>query len=307
MQTTNNIFLVRPANFSFNEETQASNVFQKKSDDDPATVKQKASAEFDAFAEALKSRGVNVFVFDDTTEPAKTDAVFPNNWISLHADGTVVLYPMLSANRRLERRSDIIESLEEKFEITNIIDLTAHESGDRFLEGTGSIVFDHENKIAYASLSPRTDRGLFVQLCEELKYSPVTFTARDRDGSVIYHTNVMMCVGERFAVVCLESITDAYERSIISDKLLSTGHEITDITFDQMSSFAGNMLALDNDLLVMSQSAFDSLTGKQKLTLEKYCELLPLAIPTIETVGGGSARCMIAEIFLPLATQNRFS
>lgn len=307
MQTTNNIFLVRPANFRFNEETQASNVFQKKSDDDPATVKQKASAEFDAFAEALKSRGVNVFVFDDTTEPAKTDAVFPNNWISLHADGTVVLYPMLSANRRLERRSDIIESLEEKFEITNIIDLTAHESGDRFLEGTGSIVFDHENKIAYASLSPRTDRGLFVQLCEELKYSPVTFTARGQDGSVIYHTNVMMCVGERFAVVCLESITDAYERSIISDKLLSTGHEITDITFDQMSSFAGNMLALDNDLLVMSQSAFASLTGKQKLTLEKYCELLPLAIPTIETVGGGSARCMIAEIFLPLATQNRFS
>lgn len=301
MQTTNFILLVRPANFGFNEETRSSNAFQRKLLEDAGTVKQKAVAEFDGFALALRSHGVNVFVFDDPISPAKTDAVFPNNWVSFHSDGTVVLYPMLSPNRRHERRADIIESLREHFEITNVIDLSTYEGDGCFLEGTGSIVFDHANKIAYASLSPRTDRGLFIQLCEELKYSPITFTARDQDGSAIYHTNVMMCVGERFAVVCLESITDAYERSIISAKLGATGHEIIDIDFDQMNNFAGNLLALGDGLLVMSQSAFGSLTAKQKLTLEKYSELLPLAIPTIETVGGGSARCMIAEIFLPLA------
>ncbi|MGB7202036.1 MAG: arginine deiminase-related protein [Pyrinomonadaceae bacterium] len=299
MQTTNNILLIRPANFGFNEETRASNVFQKELNEDAETVRQKASLEFETFASQLKSHGVDVFVFDDTPSPVTTDAVFPNNWISFHADGTVVLYPMLSTNRRLERRADIIESLKDKFEIANIIDLSIYESENLFLEGTGSIVFDHSNKIAYAALSPRTDKELFLDLCEKLNYKPVTFSARDRDGSEIYHTNVMMCVGDQFAVICLESITDESERANVFSKLATTGHEIVDITFDQMNSFAGNMLVMRNDLLVMSQSAFDSLTDPQKTALEKYCELLPIAIPTIETVGGGSARCMIAEIFLP--------
>jgi hypothetical protein len=274
-------------------------VFQKELNEDAETVRQKASLEFETFASQLKSHGVDVFVFDDTPSPVKTDAVFPNNWISFHADGTVVLYPMLSANRRLERRADIIESLKDKFEITNIIDLSIYESENLFLEGTGSIVFDHSNKIAYAALSPRTDKELFLDLCEKLNYKPVIFTAHDRRGSEIYHTNVMMCIGEEFAVICLESITDEGERANIFSKLATTGHEIVDITFDQMNSLAGNMLLVRNDLLVMSQSAFDSLTKTQKRTLEKYCELLPFAIPTIETIGGGSARCMIAEIFLP--------
>jgi hypothetical protein len=299
MQTTNNILLIRPANFGFNEETRASNVFQKELNEDAEAVRQKASLEFEAFVKRLKSHGVNVFVFDDTPSPAKTDAVFPNNWVSFHTNGTVVLYPMLSDNRRLERRRDIIESLKNKFDIKNVVDLSHYEKDDRFLEGTGSIVFDHVNKIAYAALSPRTNKKLFVHLCEQLDYLPVTFTAHDRDGAEIYHTNVMMCVGDRFAVVCLESITDESVRVNVFDQLTSTGHEIVDITFEQMNSFAGNVLVVRKDLLVMSQSAFDSLTNEQKFALEKYGKLLPLAIPTIETVGGGSARCMIAEIFLP--------
>lgn len=298
MQTTSNILLIRPANFAFNEETRASNVFQKALSEDAETVRQRASLEFETFASQLKSHGVNVFDFDDTPSPVKTDAVFPNNWVSFHADGTVVLYPMLSNNRRLERRADIIESLKDKFQITNIIDLSIYESENLFLEGTGSIVFDHSNKIAYAALSARTDKELFLNLCEKLNYKPVIFTAHDRSGSEIYHTNVMMCIGEDFAVICLESITDEGERANVFSKLATTGHEVVDLTFDQMNSFAGNMLLVRNDLLVMSQSAHRSLTAAQKLALEKYCELLPLAIPTIETVGGGSVRCMIAEIFL---------
>lgn len=299
MQTTNNILLVRPTNFGFNEETRASNAFQNETNEDAETIRQKASLEFEAFATTLKAHGVNVLVFDDTVEPIKTDAVFPNNWISFHADGTVVLYPMLSPNRRNERRSDIIESLKDKFEITNIIDLSVYESENRFLEGTGSIVFDHVNKIAYAALSPRTKAEMLDRLCKELRYQPLMFSARDQNGVEIYHTNVMMCVGERFAVVCLDSIADPSDRVAVSNALTSTGHEIVDITFNQMNSFAGNMLALGGSLLIMSHRALHSLTAEQKNTLEKYCELVPLTIPTIETVGGGSARCMIAEVFLP--------
>lgn len=299
MQTTNNILLIRPANFGFNKETSASNVFQKELNEDVESVRQNALLEFEGVAAKLRSHSVNVFVFDDTPLPAKTDAVFPNNWISFHADGTVVLYPMLSANRRLERRADIIESLRQKFEIVKVIDLTRYESEDRFLEGTGSVVFDHANKTAYAALSPRTDKGLLSQLCEAIRYLPVTFTAHDGSAAEIYHTNVMMCVGERFAVICLESITDEKERATVINQLRTSGHDLVDITLDQMNNFGGNMLALGDDLLVMSQRACDSLTNAQKLMLEKYCELLPLSIPTIETVGGGSARCMIAEIFLP--------
>jgi hypothetical protein len=301
--------MIRPANFGFNPETAASNAFQKPIEKDAQTISQTAIREFDAAVENLRASGVSVIVCNDSLSSVKTDAVFPNNWISFHADGTLVLYPMLSANRRLERRADIIDSLKHKFKITDIIDLTNHERENRFLEGTGSVVFDHANKLAYAALSPRTDLSVLLTLCKHLAYEPVVFRACDENGVEIYHTNVMMCVGEQFAVVCLESITNGDERAGVIDQLRSSGHEIVDITFAQMNAFAGNMLELrSNDgqnLLVLSQTAFESLTATQKNELTKYCEFVPVDIPTIETVGGGSARCMIAEIFLPPALPER--
>lgn len=297
-QSTNNILLIRPANFGFNEETAQSNVFQNKTDFD----KQKVLSEFDAFAEKLKEKGVNVFVFDDTPSPPKPDAIFPNNWISCHPDGTVILYPMFAEDRRAERRNDIVEKLKESFKIREILDLSGHEAEGKFLEGTGSIVFDHKNKIAYACLSPRTDKELFIKVSEYLNYKPVHFHSYDKNEKEIYHTNVMMCIGEKFVVICLDSITDKQERELITLSLSETGHQIIDITFEQMNNFVGNMLVIQtNDnksILALSQSSFDSLTTLQKKELEKFCELVPLSIKTIEIIGGGSARCMIEEVFL---------
>lgn len=296
-QSAKNILLIRPANFGFNPETTGSNAFQHETDFE----EQKILSEFDDAAEKLKKAGVNVFVFDDTPEPLKPDAVFPNNWISFHADGKIVLYPMLAASRRAERRNDIVERLKERFKISGVLDLSRHEADGKFLEGTGSIVFDHENRRAYACLSPRTDKKLFVEVCEYLGSKPIYFRAVDENGKEIYHTNVMMCIGEKFAVICLESITDQSERELVTSSLTETGHQIIDISFEQMNKFAGNMLALqanDKNIVALSKSAFESLNATQKSELEKYCEPLPLSIETIETVGGGSARCMIAEIFL---------
>ena len=306
MQTTKNILLVRPSNFIFNTETEPSNAFQVKVNDNEDLIKQKVLAEFEAFASTLQSKGINVFVFNDTAFPAKPDAIFPNNWVTFHPDGTVILYPMFAHNRRQERRQDIIDSLQKHFEVTNVIDLSEYEKENRFLEGTGSIVFDHDNKIAYACLSQRTDKELFIEVCKRLHYKPVYFYSHDTGGKEIYHTNVMMCIAERFAVICLDSITDKEERENIFHSLTITGHQIIDITFEQMNRFAGNMLAIttnDNkNILALSQSSLDSLTTNQKQEIEKYSELLPLSIHTIETIGGGSARCMIAEIFLkPIA------
>lgn len=302
MQSTDTILLVRPSHFVFNNQTAASNAFQHTPDTITDTVKN-AQSEFEIFSETLREKGVNVIVVNDTPNPVKPDAVFPNNWVTFHNDGTVVLYPMFAPNRRLERRNDIIEHLKERFEIKEVIDLTSFEKKHVFLEGTGSIVFDHTNKIAYACLSPRTDKELFIMLCEQLQYKAHYFHALDRGGKEIYHTNVMMCLGEDFAVVCMESISDPKENSSLRKSLESTGHHLIEISFAQMNHFAGNMLAVLNDnnekLLVMSQSAYDSLTDEQKNTLKRYCTPLPLAIPTIESVGGGSARCMIAEVHLP--------
>ena len=301
-QSTNSVFLIRPVSFNYNAETALSNSFQNKTELSPSEVVQKAIEEFDALSEKLKSRGVDVNVFEDTAEPIKPDAIFPNNWISLHDNGVIVLYPMLAPNRRLERRTDIIESLKKKFSVTNVIDLSEYENENRFLEGTGSVVFDHQNKIAYACLSPRTDQGVLIDLCKRLNYKPAYFYSHDREGKEIYHTNVMMCVGDRFVVICLESISDLEERKSIIESLKKTNHEIIDISFNQMNHFAGNMLMLktkdNNSILAMSKSAFDGLTNDQRKQLEKHSELFPLSIPTIETIGGGSARCMIAEIFL---------
>jgi hypothetical protein len=303
MQSTNHIFLIKPASFNYNHQTAQSNAFQNKMQIQSSEVNLKAIEEFNGLAAKLKSRGVDVTIFDDTAEPIKPDAVFPNNWISLHTDGTVILYPMCAPNRRLERRADIIELLKKKFKVTSIIDFSGHEKENRFLEGTGSIVFDHQNKIAYACLSARTDKGLLIELCKKINYRPVYFYSHDQEGNEIYHTNVMMCVGDQFVVICLESISNPDERKSVMESFKRTNHEIIDISLDQMNHFAGNMLMLktgeNNSILAMSLSAFDSLANDQRKLIEKYCEPLPLSISTIETIGGGSVRCMIAEIFLP--------
>lgn len=303
MQTTNNILLIRPCNFSFNAETISTNAFQnetKTADND--FIKNNAIEEFDLFAKTLKSKGVNVFIFNDTPSPVKPDAIFPNNWITFHADGTVILYPMCAHNRQLERRQDIIDSLRQNFKITNIIDFSNYEKENKFLEGTGSIIFDHTNKIAYACLSPRTDKDVFIKVCEYLHYKPVYFSACDRNGIEIYHTNVMLCIGEKFAVICSDSILNSEEKEMVMTSLSRTGHQLIDITFEQMNHFAGNMLEIrtkeNKNILVLSQSSFVSLTEIQKNELLKFVELIPLSIKTIETIGGGSARCMIAEVFL---------
>ena len=242
-------------------------------------------------------------VVEDTDLPRKPDAIFPNNWVSFHEDGTVVLYPMCAENRRSERRMEIIEALGTEFRIEKIVDLSHFENEGRFLEGTGSIMFDHENKIAYACLSPRTDAALFDEVSQTLGYTPISFRAVDAKGRAIYHTNVMMCIGVGFAVICLESIENAEEKETVVESLKRSGLEIIDISFEQMNKFAGNMLEVSGKngkvFLVQSQRAFDSLRKEQIAVLEKYCELLPIPIPTIETIGGGSARCMMAEIFLP--------
>jgi hypothetical protein len=302
MQTTENILMVRPAAFGYNLETQETNAFQSSSTFSAKDIQARATTEFDGAVETLRRSGVSVFIFDDTPDAAKPDAVFPNNWISFHSDGTVVLYPMLAKSRRPERRMDIVESLRQDFEIGEIVDLSAYENSECFLEGTGSIVFDHANRIAYACLSPRTDADLLSAVCERLEYRPIPFLAAEAGGQAIYHTNVMMCIADRFAAVCLDCISDEQEREMVVDSLTEGGHEIVDISFGQMHNFAGNMLGLrtadGRNLLALSQRAFNDLTSGQIRTIENYCEMLPLAIDTIETVSGGSARCMMAEIFL---------
>lgn len=302
MQTTNTIIMIRPANFGFNTETAESNSFQNPEAENDNHVQEKACDEFDVFVQKLRGKGVEVLVFEDTVTPLKPDAIFPNNWLSMHSDGTLILYPMQALNRRLERRIDIIEEIKRQFQVTKIHDLSYYEATDQFLEGTGSIVFDHRHKLAYACLSPRTDKKLLLELCELIGYRAVLFYSHDLSGKEIYHTNVMMCIGNEFAVICSESITDTNERSCVLESLTSTGHEIIEIDFDQMNSFAGNMLAVKGkggELLVMSASSMECLTIDQKESLEKYVELLPQTIPTIETIGGGSARCMMGEVFLP--------
>lgn len=302
MKATNNILLIRPANFNFNSETATSNVFQQLSNESELETRQAAINEFDTFAKKIAAKGVNVTVVEDSLFPPKPDAIFPNNWVSFHADGKVILYPLCAANRRPERRMDILETLKEKFVVKEVIDLSYYEKENRFLESTGSIIFDRENKIAYACLSPRTDKNIFIEVCNLLQYKPIYFSAIDKNGQAIYHTNVMMCVGSRFCVICLESITEKQERETICNSLINTGHQIIDISFKQTSNFAGNMLELSTghqqNILVLSQTAYENLHHEQKTSLENMVELVPLPIKTIETIGGGSARCMIAEIFL---------
>lgn len=301
-QTTSNILLVKPSNFGFNTQTASSNAFQKKIKDISSTTSDMALAEFDAFVKKLSKHGINPMVIEDSAIPIKPDAIFPNNWISMHEDGKIILYPMCAPNRRLERRKEIVDKLKELFIVNEVIDLSSHEDECRFLEGTGSIIFDHTNKTAYACISPRTNETLFKEVCEKLNYSPIIFHSFDENGILVYHTNVMMCIGKGFAIICLETIKVSSEREQVINSLKESGHEIIEISLSQMKNFAGNMLALENNegqnFIAMSKSAFDTLNNDQKISLEKYATLLPLPINTIETIGGGSARCMIAEIFL---------
>lgn len=306
MHTTNSILLIKPQCFQFNKETQVSNLFQKQIVENIETILAKAQDEFQAFAQLLIENGIDVTKIDDTSEPQKPDAVFPNNWISFHENGTIILYPMMAENRRIERRPDIINQLSQKFIINQAIDLTYFEQEAKFLEGTGSVVLDRKNKKAYACLSPRTNKEVLYQLCEEIDYLPVFFFALDENEVEIYHTNVMMCLGNYFAVVCLASIKDEQEKKNLIYELEKSGREIIDIDFNQMRNFAGNMLELKdnegNPLIILSQTAIESLNEFQISKLQKHGKLIPINVNTIETVGGGSVRCMIAEIFLPLKT-----
>jgi hypothetical protein len=297
--------MIRPVNFGFNEETAASNAFQNRNTDKNG-IKEKARHEFDGMVNVLRENGVDVTVIGDTPEPYTPDSIFPNNWVSFHADGGVFLYPMQAGNRRLERREDIIAQLEDRFEVKHIIDLTRFEQEDKFLEGTGSMVLDRENKVAFACISPRTDREVLALFCEQAGYKEVSFNAYDEYHHAIYHTNVLMCIGSKFAVICLDSITDADEKNAVVTILKLTHKEIINISFEQMNRFAGNMLEVKNKagetLIVMSENAFNSLNQLQKTSLEKYGKLVYTDINTIESNGGGSARCMMAEVHLPVGS-----
>lgn len=299
--------MIRPVNFRMNEQTAVNNYFQEASKALQATVNKKAIQEFDTFVEKLRKAGVHVVVVEDTMEPDTPDSVFPNNWISFHGDGQIALYPMFAENRRMERREDVLEQLEEEgFLIDNVMDYTSAEDEEVFLEGTGSVVLDRVNRKAYCALSPRADEELFIEFCEDFEYTPVIFHAYQtvkEERLLIYHTNVMMCVADRFAVICLECIDDKKERKSVEKHLKEDGKEIIEITEAQMHQFAGNMLQVagsgEKTYLVMSEAARHSLTPGQVSRIEKYSEILSSSLETIETCGGGSARCMMAEVFLP--------
>lgn len=302
-QSTSHILMIRPVNFAFNDETAGSNAFQKRNTE-KNEANEKAQWEFDGMVNILRENRVDVTVIDDTADPYTPDSIFPNNWISFHHDGDIFLYPMQAENRRLERRRDIITQLEEVFEVKHITDLSGFEQESKFLEGTGSMVLDRVNKIAYACISPRTDRDVLTLFCEQAGYKEVSFHAYDEYHMPIYHTNVLMCIGSGFSVICLDSITDDGERNAVTSILKLTHKEIISISFEQMNNFAGNMLEVKNKegetLIVMSQNAFNALDDEQKGTLEKFGKLVYADINTIETNGGGSARCMMAEVHLPV-------
>lgn len=302
---TSHLLMIRPVNFAFNQETAKSNAFQKQGEQ--TDVQQKALQEFDTFVEILRLNGVNVTVIDDTPEPHTPDSIFPNNWISFHEDGSVFLYPMQAENRRLERK--VFNTIKEAFVAKQVFDLSYFEQQNQFLEGTGSLVLDRENKLAYACISPRTDVDVIDAFCKISGYQSVLFHAKDESGKAIYHTNVLMCVADRFAVICLDSITDDTEKHAVKEVLQQSGKEVVEISFTQMNAFAGNMLQLQSktgvQLLVMSETAFLALTKAQIETLERYCKLMHSPLNTIETNGGGSARCMMAEVFLPVKTASK--
>ena len=293
--------MIRPHRFFSNPETIADNAFQREiAPEDSETISQRALKEFDAAVQSLRNAGVAVELFDDSPLPDKPDAIFPNNWFSTHDDGRIVLYPMYSPARRRERRTEIIDSLRRHYRVTEVIDYSDYENRGHFLEGTGSLVLDHPNKIAYVSLSKRSSPELVRKFCADFDYQPITFASTSVDGRPIYHTNVMLCIGSSFALAGLEMITESAARKKVCASLEKSGKHVIELTRDQIENFAGNALEVQGtkETLVLSERAASSLTADQRATIEREAKLLALSLPTIE-LAGGSARCMLAEIFLP--------
>ena len=304
--TTSTLLMIRPAAFAFNPQTAVNNSFQKITEQ--LDVHEKALLEFDNFVHILSVYGIKITVIQDTLEPHTPDSVFPNNWISFHEDGSVVLYPMFANNRKLERNKNVVEKLKETFFIRSTIDLTTYEQQNAYLEGTGSMVLDRDHEIAYACLSPRTNASVLYDFCDSIGYSPVLFNAVDENEKEIYHTNVMMCMADTYVVICLESIKDQLQKQMLADKFKETGKKVIEINLQQMNHFAGNMLQVENiagnQFLIMSTQAYNSLTAEQITVLESFNPIIHSSLNTIEQNGGGSARCMMAEIFLPLQSDH---
>ncbi|RZS99981.1 citrulline utilization hydrolase CtlX [Aquimarina brevivitae] len=306
-QVTNTILMIRPVQFRMNEQTAVNNYYQAASDISSTQANEQAEKEFDAFVDTLKRKGVNVIVENDDPNQDTPDSIFPNNWISFHNNGDIALYPMFAPNRRQERRLEVLKQVEDQgFLIKNIVDYTAAEEDDIFLEGTGSLVLDRVHKKAYCALSPRADEELLIEFCEDFEYTPVIFTAYQTvDGKrlPIYHTNVMMGLGETFALVCLDAIDDKKERKNLVNHIKGDGKELIALSEEQINNFAGNVLQVigadDIRYLVMSTAAYNALTEEQKKNIQKHCQIVHSDLSTIETLGGGSARCMMAEVFLP--------
>lgn len=303
-QSASQIMMVRPASFQFNSQTAQSNEFQVNLDGlSKEEILSKARAEFDMMVSELTAHKISVQVIDDTAIPEKPDAIFPNNWISMSQVGILTIFPMKNENRQLEKRQDIIELIESKYKIQSKIDLSHFEKEDRALEGTGSIVYDHISRNAYACLSPRTDLDILNDYCRQIDYTPIVFHSQDTNGKLIYHTNVVMCVGTGYVVIGLDTVMDEAERANLESVFKSTNLEIVYLSNTQLlENFAGNMLQVENQdgelFLIMSRKAFKSLSENQKIQLEKFVKILPVSIDIIEIIGGGSARCMMAEIFL---------
>lgn len=302
MPLATTILMVRPAAFGFNEETAANNYFQTNPGIGKEVLQQKALAEFDNMVQLLRNEEVDVLVMEDTKEPPKPDALFPNNWLSTSPNGTVSVFPMYAPNRRAEKRDDILQQLARHFVVKDVQDWSEYEAEGRFLEGTGSMVIDHDNKMIYAAVSERTNLSVLEKYAATNNYQAIVFLATDKNGQPVYHTNVMMALGSAFCVLCEEAIEEEWELIAVRQLLESTGYTIIAITREQMHAFAGNMLEVKNkkaeNVLVLSQTAFDSLRKEQKQMLEAFAELLPVPVPTIEQVEGGSVRCMMAEVFL---------
>ena len=294
------ILMVRPFQFYFNQQTAANNFFQSNINIENAN--ELAIAEFDAMVEKLRAHQIKVNVVQDTKDPSTPDSIFPNNWVSTHTNGTLCLYPMYAENRRAERKSTVINFLQSNYKIENTLDLTDLEKEGKFLEGTGSMVLDHQNKIAYGCLSERLDKNAFNEWCDKMQFKPIAFKAVDYKAQPIYHTNVLMCMANQFVVICLDSIPNEQERQMLLDSFAQTNKEVIEISQDQLNHFAGNMLQVfditEKPHLIMSEQAYKSLHTAQLKSLEKYNPLLPISIPTIEALGGGSTRCMMAEIYL---------
>lgn len=302
MALASTILMIRPAAFGFNEETAANNFFQSNSKSSKDEIQQKALSEFDNMVQTLRNHEIDVLVIDDTNEPIKPSAIFPNNWISTSPDGLVYVYPMFAPSRRLEKRDDILKTLAEMFIVKDVQDWSEFETEGRFLEGTGSMVMDHENKMIYAAVSERTNLSVLEKFAATNRYQAIVFLATDKHGLPVYHTNVVMTLGDDFCILCEEAIDEEWELIAVRQLLESTDHSIIAITREQMHKFAGNMLPVSNNkgekFLILSQTAFNSLRKEQRRMLEAYCKLLPIEVQTIEEVEGGSVRCMMAEVFL---------